>query len=84
MHRHYLDLIRYRSYVDLKSESAQSYLGMLWWILDPLFYLAMYYLVFGVILQRGGEGFRRFSALRAGVLALVRQQRAASLKLDPG
>ncbi len=60
MHRHYLDLIRYRSYVDLKSESAQSYLGMLWWILDPLFYLAMYYLVFGVILQRGGEGFVGF------------------------
>jgi lipopolysaccharide transport system permease protein len=60
LHRHYLDLIRYRSYVDLKSESAQSYLGMLWWILDPLFYLAMYYLVFGVILQRGGEGFVGF------------------------
>ena len=60
MHRHYLDLIRYRAYVDLKSESAQSYLGMLWWILDPLMYLAIYYLVFGVVLQRGGEGFVGF------------------------
>jgi lipopolysaccharide transport system permease protein len=60
VHRHYLDLIRYRAYVDLKSESAQSYLGMLWWILDPLFYLGIYYLVFGVVLQRGGEGFVGF------------------------
>jgi lipopolysaccharide transport system permease protein len=60
VHRHYLDLIRYRAYVDLKSESAQSYLGMLWWILDPLFYLGIYYLVFGIVLQRGGEGFVGF------------------------
>lgn len=60
MHRHYLDLIRYRAYVDLKSESAQSYLGMLWWILDPLIFLCIYYLVFGVLLQRGGEGFVGF------------------------
>jgi lipopolysaccharide transport system permease protein len=58
--RHYLDLVRYRAYVDLKSESARSYLGMLWWILDPLMYLAIYYLVFGVVLQRGGEGFVGF------------------------
>jgi len=60
MRKHYFDLVQYRSYVDLKSESAQSYLGMLWWVLDPLFYLGMFYLVFGVILERGGEGFVGF------------------------
>jgi len=33
---------------------------MIWWILDPLIFLCIYYLVFGVLLQRGGEGFVGF------------------------
>ena len=73
MRRHYLDLVRYRAYVDLKSESARSYLGMLWWILDPLMYLAMYYLVFRRGTAAGGRGLRRLFALWSGVLALVCQ-----------
>lgn len=56
----YWDLVRYRVYVDLKSESNQSYLGVLWWIIDPLFYLAAFYLLFGVFMQRGGEGYVGF------------------------
>ena len=60
MYRQYFELIRYRVFVDLKSESAQAYLGMLWWVLEPLLYLGAFYLIFEVFLQRGGEGFVGF------------------------
>lgn len=58
--KHYFDLICYRSYIDLKSETAQSYLGFVWWILEPLLYLAAFYLIFEVVMKRGGEGFVGF------------------------
>jgi lipopolysaccharide transport system permease protein len=58
--KHYLDLIRYRAYADLKSDSYQSFLGSIWWVLDPLLYLVVFYIVFEVFLKRGGEGFVGF------------------------
>jgi lipopolysaccharide transport system permease protein len=58
--KHYIDLVWYRAYVDLKSESAQSYLGFIWWILEPLLYLAAFYLIFELVMKRGGVGFVGF------------------------
>jgi lipopolysaccharide transport system permease protein len=58
--KHYFDLVRYRSFVELKSEREQSYLGAIWWVLEPLLYLVVFYLVFEIIMQRGGEGFLGF------------------------
>lgn len=54
---HYFDLISYKAYADLKAEAARTYVNYLWWILDPLMSLTVYYTVFGLLLQRGGSGF---------------------------
>jgi len=35
----------------LKADSAQYYLGYIWWVLQPLLFVAIFYLVFGVILH---------------------------------
>lgn len=51
------DWIRYNCIAELKQEADKGYLGFLWWILDPVFYLAVFYLVFGVAFKRGGEGY---------------------------
>jgi len=56
----YLQLSFYRAYVDLRVEASQSHLGVIWWILEPLVYLAAFYVIFEVFLQRGGEGFVGF------------------------
>lgn len=45
---------------DLKAESAKTYIGMLWWILDPLMWMAAFYLVFAVLLERRTEQFTDF------------------------
>lgn len=57
MRLHYLQLIRYKVFADLKVEAARGYLGMLWWVVEPVLYMATFYIVFGLGLRRGGENF---------------------------
>ncbi|MCX2794492.1 lipopolysaccharide transport system permease protein [Microbulbifer thermotolerans] len=58
--KRYRDYIYYKSVSDLFSEASRTYLSFLWWILEPLLMLAVYYVVFGVLLKRGGDGFIPF------------------------
>lgn len=58
--RHCLELIGYKAYAELRAEAARAYLGFLWWIVEPVLYMAVFYVVFGVLFQRGGEGFAPF------------------------
>jgi ABC-type polysaccharide/polyol phosphate export permease len=51
------DLIRYLTFFDLKSNVARTYMGFLWWIIDPLLYMMIYYLLVVVILNRGGDDY---------------------------
>ncbi|HID45302.1 MAG TPA: ABC transporter permease [Chromatiaceae bacterium] len=54
---HYLQLILYKARADLKVEAARGYMGMLWWVLEPVLYMGAFYIIFAVALQRGGENF---------------------------
>ncbi|WP_457675344.1 ABC transporter permease [Thiolapillus sp.] len=54
---HYLQLILYKTRADLKVEAARGYMGMLWWILEPVLYMGAFYIIFAVALKRGGENF---------------------------
>lgn len=42
---------------ELKRDSANMYLGMLWWVLEPVLYMLVFYLVFGMGLRKGGMDF---------------------------
>ena len=53
-------LVVYKVRFNLRSEAAQSYLSYAWWVLEPLLQLGIYYIVFGILLNRGGEGFVPF------------------------
>ena len=44
----------------LRSETSRYYLNFVWWVIEPLLMLAVFYLVFGVLLQRGKPGFVDF------------------------
>lgn len=41
----------------LHSEASKYYLSYFWWVLEPLLLLAVYYIVFGLLFERGGKGF---------------------------
>lgn len=43
--------------MSLKAEASRHFLGLLWWIIEPLLYLGVFYLVFGLGLRHGGEGY---------------------------
>lgn len=55
--RNSLELILYKAYADLKAEAARSYLGLLWWLIEPVLYLCAFYVLFVLVLQRGGPDF---------------------------
>ncbi|MDP8219081.1 MAG: hypothetical protein P9M03_10185 [Candidatus Theseobacter exili] len=50
-------LTMYKAYAELQAESERTYAGFVWWILDPIFTLTVYYLVFQGVVSRGSENF---------------------------
>ena len=52
-----LDLIGYRALAELRGGASGMYLGMFWWVLEPLLYMAVFYVVFGMGLKKGGIEF---------------------------
>lgn len=55
--RNTFELILYKAYTDLKAEAARSYLGLLWWIIEPVLFLGAYYVLFVLVMQRGKPDF---------------------------
>jgi len=56
----YFDLILYKTFADLRSEAAKTYIGFLWWVLDPIISMIIFYVVFGLLMKRGTEDFVPF------------------------
>jgi lipopolysaccharide transport system permease protein len=63
----FLDLMLYRAVAELKTEASRNYLGIVWWFLEPLLYLGVFYVVFALGFRRGGDGFVPF--LLCGLVA---------------
>ena len=45
---------------NLRSEASQSYLSYAWWVLEPLLFMLIFYVVFKILLHRGTEEFVPF------------------------
>jgi len=56
----YRDLVLYKTYAELRTESERTYVGFLWWIVEPVLSMFVYYLVFQVIMQRRTEDYVAF------------------------
>ena len=48
-------LVIQRAFSELKAESRRGSLGILWWVVEPLLYVSVFYVVFTMIFKRGGE-----------------------------
>ncbi|MGA9334829.1 MAG: ABC transporter permease [Rudaea sp.] len=60
MRLHYLELIGFSTYAELRAERARSYLGLLWWIIEPAMSMATYYLVFALVLRTSQKDYVPF------------------------
>lgn len=53
----FINLITFRAIAELKSEATRTYAGYLWWILEPLMSLAVYFVAFKYILHNAADNF---------------------------
>lgn len=51
---HYLHFVHYRAVAELKRDASNMFLGSAWWVIEPLLYMAVFYVVFGLGLRKGG------------------------------
>lgn len=58
--RNYWEYIIFAAKAELKNEVAGSFLGWIWWILDPLFFMLVYTFVVQFVFERGGQDFPIF------------------------
>jgi lipopolysaccharide transport system permease protein len=58
--RQYIDFILYKSYADLKTEANRTYVGFMWWVVEPVLYMSIFYLVFALILKSRTDDFIAF------------------------
>jgi lipopolysaccharide transport system permease protein len=63
----FFNLVFFKVGANLKTEVSRYYLNYLWWIFEPLLTMAVFYIVFGVMLQRSTDNFVAF--LLVGVTA---------------
>jgi len=52
--------LRSQFYVNIKTTVATTKLGLLWWILDPLLLMLIYYFVVKVVFNQGGPNYHLF------------------------
>jgi len=55
-----IELIWVKASLNLRSEASVNYLSYAWWIIEPLLHMVVYYVVFALLLARGGENFVAF------------------------
>ena len=54
------DLVVYKVYAELKSEATRTYIGVLWWVMEPIIFMGIFYFVFGVLFQIRAPDFIPF------------------------
>ncbi len=58
------NIIVYRTYAELKSEAQLSYMGYVWWILEPLLNTFLFFVILAAIMDQSSKGI--FSFLLVG------------------
>lgn len=67
--RRYWLLVDQMARMSLKADASRYFLGYIWWLLEPLLFVGVFYLVFGVLLGAEREDFLVF--LMCGKLTFV-------------
>jgi len=58
--RTFIELLLVKTGANLKAEVSKYYLNFLWWVIEPILTMAVFYLVFGILLQRSTEHYVAF------------------------
>lgn len=78
MFRQYLQLVWLRGFGALKADAQKSYLGTLWWVLEPILLTALFYTAFTTGIRGGGKDIAFIAFLITGLLPLKWTQSSIS------
>jgi ABC-type polysaccharide/polyol phosphate export permease len=87
MKRFFEDVKKYYNYEvqsaksALKTEVANSYLNWIWWILDPLLSMMVYYLIFGIVFKKNELYFTNFLFIGQTMWAFFSKNVTQSVKM---
>lgn len=56
----FIDLVDLQARASLKAEASRLYLSYLWWIIEPMLFVLVFYVIFQVLLDQGGSNFMFF------------------------
>ena len=56
----FTELVLEKTKMNLRSEVRKSYLSYAWWVLEPALMVSVFYVVFGILRNRGGPDFLAF------------------------
>lgn len=56
----FFSLLRFKTIANLRTEISRYYLNYLWWGLEPILTMTVFYVVFGIMLNRGTEHYVAF------------------------
>lgn len=48
---HYREVVLFKAYAGLRAEASRTYLSILWWVLEPILSMTVYYVVFGLLFK---------------------------------
>lgn len=51
------DLVVQKAKAGLRAEASRGYLGVLWWIIEPVMYMTVFYIAFARLMNRGDDNF---------------------------
>lgn len=54
------ELVLFKALAGLRAESARYYLGLLWWLVEPVLFMLVFVFVFGILLETGPDDFVAF------------------------
>lgn len=55
--KYYVDLVFQQSKAALRVEASRGYLGVLWWIIEPIMYMLIFYMAFAHFFHRGNVDY---------------------------
>ena len=58
--KRYCSLVWTKALFGLRAEVSRSFLSYGWWVIEPLLHMVVYQIVFGLLLNRGGEDYPVF------------------------
>jgi lipopolysaccharide transport system permease protein len=62
----YVEFVWYRTISEIRADISRAFLGILWWIIEPVLYMAIFYLIFVFVLKQGENNY--LSLLLVGLI----------------